>query len=171
VYFPRFVDAVYRCKGSGLALNADAFQQDPCRHASLFGSTTARQFSWLAFFASPQVLLALVAVFREKVAHHDTRRKRPTAARRRNHVARTWRGGCTSSLFREVRAITTGSLGKRPVRDPHADARVSFLIYTSIPFYLKHAIKCLIISNRSTLYFVGFCHSHIRTKPGSGRIR
>lgn len=107
MYFPRFVDAVYRRKGSGLALNADAFQQDPYRHASLFGSTTARQFSWLALFASPQVLLALVAVFREKVAHHDTRRKRPTAARRRNHVARTWRGGCTSSLFREVRAITT----------------------------------------------------------------
>ncbi len=60
------------------------------------------------------------------------------------HVARTWRGVRRISLIREVRAITTGTLGKRPVRDLHADARVSFLIYTWRPFYLKGAIKPLI---------------------------
>jgi hypothetical protein len=58
----------------------------------------------------------VAAVTREKVVHRRTCRKHPDASRRRNHVARTWRGGRRIFLLRKVRAITTGTLGKRPLR-------------------------------------------------------
>jgi hypothetical protein len=86
----------------------------------------------------------VAAVTREKVVHRHTCRRRPDASRRRNHVARTWRGGRRIFLIRKVRATAAGTLGKRPARDLHADARVSFLIYNWTPFYLKNPIKPLI---------------------------
>ncbi len=112
-------------------------------------------------------LLAPGGVVRGRVAHHHTRRRHPDASWRRNHVARTWREGCRTSLFREMRAITTGTLGKRPARDLHADARVSFLIYTWRPFYLKGAIKPLICGKVTLCFFVGFRHPDPLENPYS----
>lgn len=78
------------------------------------------------------------------------------------HVARTWRGGCRIFPSRKVRAIAAGTLGKRPTCDLHADARVSFLMHTWIPFYLRHAIKSLTWYDSRRQKFVDFCHPVFR---------
>jgi hypothetical protein len=82
------------------------------------------------------------------------------------HVARTR----PSSPSGKCDAITTGTLGKRPARDLHADARVSFLIYTWTPFYLKNPIKPLIWGKKPLQFFVAFCQPVKREKSFRCRV-
>ncbi|MEX2681845.1 MAG: hypothetical protein Q6373_009595 [Candidatus Sigynarchaeota archaeon] len=151
VYFSRTLlcrssPARFRGQGAGTTRLASA-REPPGSHGTR-GSPNALS-------TLPATGFSLVAaVTREKAVHRHARRKRPDASRRRNHVARTWRGGRRIFPFGKVRATAAGAFGMRPARGLHADARISFLIYTRTPVYLKHAIKGLTWRKDPLQFFV-----------------
>nr|MDO8088767.1 hypothetical protein [Candidatus Sigynarchaeum springense] len=110
------------------------------RHASR-QEVVGRQFAPARSLHFPGGSSPPAAVTREKVVHRHARRRHPDASRCRDHDARTWRGGRRIFPFGKVRATAAGTLGKRPARGLHADARISFSINIRTPFYLKNAIK------------------------------